>query len=132
MEFKFLGEEFELYFGLLYSVVSLPNLIMPFFGWMLNVRFGLPLMYGIYGSFIMIGQFILSMGCHYRSIVPMIIGRFIFGLGFQLVCTCKNQMLMHWFYKREVALPFSICQMVIDIAKFLSFYISPRILSNVK
>lgn len=112
-------------------MVSLPNLIMPIFGWLLNVRFGFQLMYVFYGSFIMFGQLILSLGCYYRAIIPMIIGRTIYGCGFQMVNTCKNQMIMHWFYKGEVALPFSICQMVIDFMKFSCFYITPRILNTV-
>lgn len=130
-EFKFLGEDFEFYFGILYSVTSLPNIIMPFFGWMLNARLGIPFMYVIYGSFIMIGQFILCLGCQYRSIFVMIIGRTIFGLGYQLLCTCKNQMLMHWFFKNDVSFPFGLCQGVIDFSKFMCFYLSPRIVKTV-
>lgn len=126
-EFEFLGEDFELYFGILYSVVSLPNLVMPFIGWMLNVRFGLPLMYVLYGSTIMIGQFFIAIGCQYRSIITMIIGRAIFGLGYQLVCNCKNIFILNWFFKSDVAFPFSICQCVIDLTKFMCFYLSPRI-----
>ena len=131
MDFKFLGDEFEVYFGILYSIVSLPNLVFPFIGWMLNVRFGIALMYVIYAAFIMIGQLVLALGFQYRCIMPMILGRMIFGLGFQMMSICRNQMLIHWFYKGEVGICFGIAQMIVDLTKFSCFYINPLILNSV-
>lgn len=80
----------------------------------------------------MFGQLILSLGCQYRSIVPMIIGRGIYGLGFQMINICKNQLLISWFDKKEVGLAFSLGQMVIDITKLMCFYITPQLLNQVR
>ena len=59
----------------------------------------------------------------------MIIGRGIYGLGYQMVCICKNIFLTHWFFKSDVSLPFSLCQCTIDITKFICFYFSPKIIN---
>ena len=132
MDFKkSLGDDFELYFGILYSVTSLPNLIFPLIGWYFNVRCGIAFMYVIYAALIMIGQLVLTLGCQYRSILPMIIGRMIFGMGFQMIHICKNQMLIAWFYKSELGFAFSIPQMTVDLTKFGCFFICPIILKTV-
>jgi len=130
-EFDFLGNHYEIYFGILYSVVALPNFIVPYFGSFLNIKLGLRFMYIINGSFIMIGQFFVSLGVTYKSINTLIIGRFLFGLGYQTTVMCKNQMIIKWFLKSEVSLPMSITLCITDLSKFLCFLISPRVITFV-
>jgi len=69
-----LGEHFEYYFNLLYSLVIFPNIFLPFIGGLLIMKCGLRTMYLIYMIFLIIGQLIFAIGCHYKSIIFMLIG----------------------------------------------------------
>ena len=130
-EFFFLGEKYEMYFGLLYSAVALPNLIVPFIGSLLNIKLGLRFMFMINGSFIMIGQFIVFIGISNKSIITMITGRFIYGLGYQNTVICKNQMIIKWFFSHELSIPITITLSLSDLSKFFCFFVSPRVISFV-
>lgn len=125
-------KNFETFFGLLYSLEAFPNLIIPILGSLLNIKYGLRFMYVIYGSTIFLGQLFVCIGMEYKSFILMLIGRGIYGLGYQTVVICKNQILINWFFKTEVALPISISLCITDFSKFMSFYISPRVVEYVR
>jgi hypothetical protein len=88
-------------------------------------------MYVINGSFLVIGQFIVCMGVTYKSIITMIFGRLIFGIGFQTTIMCKTMMIIRWFLKSHLSVPMSVTLAISDLSKFLCFLISPRIIKFV-
>ena len=67
--------------SLLYTVYSLPNMILPFFGGVMldsiGMRFGLLLFTGV----LTLGQFLFAMGGAQEKFWLMLVGRVVFGLG---------------------------------------------------
>ena len=72
-------DEFE--FNLLYSVYSMPNLVIPFFGGMLIDRFGVRYSIVVFLIVLLAGQSIFTAGGYIHKYYVMIIGRIIFGMG---------------------------------------------------
>jgi nitrate/nitrite transporter NarK len=126
-----LGNSFEYYFGLLYSLYSLPNIIIPFIGGILVMRFGIRSMYVVFELLIVIGQFIFALGCQSTSMQTMLLGRIIFGLGGESLNICQNAMIVKWFFKSQIALPLGLTISVSRIGSVLNDVFSPRLVSNV-
>lgn len=130
-QFKHLGKSFEYYFNMLYSVYSMPNIILPFFGGLLVMYFGIRTMYFVFGVFLMLGQFIFAIGGSYNSIYVMLFGRIVFGFGGESLNITQNAMICKWFLKSEIALPLGMTISISRLGSVLNDNISPR-LSTVK
>ena len=69
-------------FTSLYSCYSWPNVILPVVGgFLIDSVFGLRLGTIIFSVFILLGQLLLSLGAHCKSLVLMDVARFCFGIG---------------------------------------------------
>jgi len=131
IQFSHLGENFEYYFGLLYSLYSMPNIVLPFFGGILIMKYGIRTMYMVFGVLILIGQFIFSIGCQYYSMNIMLLGRIIFGLGGECINICQNAMIVKWFFKSELALPLGLALSVSRLGSVLNDVASPKMINHV-
>lgn len=68
-------------FNLLYTVYSLPNIILPFFGGVLIDKIGARTAILLFSTIIMIGQLVCVWGASNLSFWTLITGRVIFGMG---------------------------------------------------
>ena len=68
-------DNYEYIFQLMYSVYSLPNIILPLIGGILIFQFGNRVMYITFGLLVLIGQFIFAFGCNANSTTMMLIGK---------------------------------------------------------
>ena len=73
--------QFEVYYDLLYSVYSIPNIVLPLFGGLLVDKAGLYISLNLFSSLILVGQAVFATGCSLGSLPLMLVGRFLFGLG---------------------------------------------------
>jgi MFS family permease len=73
--------DYEFNFGLLYTLYSAPNVILPFFGGYLVDRIGVRTCLLIFCTLITVGQLLFSFGISIHSWPVMFIGRLVFGLG---------------------------------------------------
>ena len=126
-----LKDSFDYYFSLLYSLYSLPNIILPFIAGLLIIKFGNRSMYIVFGSLITIGQLIFAIGCKNSSIKTMLVGRFIFGLGGESINISKNEMIVKWFYKSQMALPYGLSISISRMLTVLNNILSPRLVESV-
>ena len=124
-QFDFLGDKFEYYYNLLYSLYSLVNIIIPFIGGTLIKIYGNSTMFIIFGIFIILGQLIVYIGCKNLSILTMIIGRIIFGLGGESLNITQMAVVVDWFYKSETALPMGFTLTLSRCGSFLNDLLSP-------
>lgn len=70
-------------YGFLYSMYSLPNLVLPLFSGMLFDRLGTrPVMLACF-SLIMLGQFTMMMGGFLMNFKLLLLGRFMLGVGYE-------------------------------------------------
>ena len=68
-------------FALTYSVYSLPNMVLPFFGGYFCDRFGAARCLVVFAILITAGQALFAFGVSVTSIPLVLMGRVVFGLG---------------------------------------------------
>ncbi|KAJ3024789.1 UNVERIFIED_CONTAM: hypothetical protein HDU68_007777 [Siphonaria sp. JEL0065] len=74
-------ETYQYQLNLLYSLYSLPNIVLPFFGGYLVDRFGTRKLMTVLSSLVCLGQLLFTFGVIYRHYMLMQFGRIVFGLG---------------------------------------------------
>lgn len=84
-------------FNLLYTVYSLPNIILPFFGGILIDKMGARTAIMIFSTTILVGQAICIVGAYYLKFWVMIVGRVIFGMGSESLNASQNSIMAQWF-----------------------------------
>lgn len=119
--------DFEYVFNLMYSLYSLPNIILPLIGGVLIFKYGYRIMFLVFGFCILIGQLIFAMGCSCKSITIMLIGRAIFGLGGESINTTQFSIILQWFAPNEIAFALGLCLSSARFGNVLNDFISPRI-----
>jgi MFS family permease len=124
---KSVGDNFEYFFNMLYSVYSLPNIILPLIGGILIFKFGYRLMFLIFGFCVLLGQFVFAMGCSTKSVSLMLTGRILFGFGGESLNTTQYAMIIQWFAPNELAFSMGLCLSLARIGNVLNDVISPRI-----
>jgi len=119
--------DFEYVFNLMYSLYSLPNIVLPLIGGVLIFKYGYRIMFLVFGFCILIGQLIFAMGCSCKSITIMLIGRAIFGLGGESINTTQFSIILQWFAPNEIAFALGLCLSSARFGNVLNDFISPRI-----
>lgn len=96
-------DEFAYYFNLLYTVYSLPNVILPLaFGYVMD-RAGIRISIVCLGGVVFLGSLLVALGVYVGSISMMLFGRFIFGLGGESLQVAQSALLYQMFRGEEVA-----------------------------
>lgn len=90
-------------YSLLYSVYSMPNMVLPLLGGILldsiGVRLGLILFCGI----LALGQAIFMIGGYTNNFSTMIAGRVVFGMGGESMQVAQSSIVSAWFKGKELA-----------------------------
>lgn len=119
--------DFEYTFNLMYSVYSLPNIILPLIGGVFIFKYGYRIMFLVFGASILIGQLIFAIGCSSKSIPLMLIGRTVFGFGGESINTTQLSVILQWFAPNEIAFAMGLCVSCAKMGNVLNDIISPRI-----
>ena len=101
--------------GLLQGIYSFPNIIMVLIGGFIIDRIGTKKANLIFAVLCMLGAWITAMS---SSLVPMAIGRLIFGLGAESMIVGVTTTLARWFKGKELSFAFGLN---LTIARFGSF-----------
>ncbi|EGR34440.1 major facilitator superfamily protein, putative [Ichthyophthirius multifiliis] len=120
-------EDAEIYYSFLYTVYSMPNIVLPLYGGVLSDLIGYRKMTIIFLLFITIGQIIITCGINVKSLKIMILGRFIFGIGGESLGISINSLIVNWFQGNEVSFAQSIKLSIIRFASVLNSQLTPRI-----
>ena len=91
------ADSFELLFSLLYSVYSVPNIVLPFFGGYFIDRFGVRVCLFWFVFLILLGQFFFTIGLILKSWGVMFLGRILYGLGGESLGVANSSLLSEWF-----------------------------------
>lgn len=94
--------EFNYYFNLLYTVYSIPNIVLPFFGGFFVSKLGARWMNVLFSSCILAGQIVFSFGLTVHSFPLMLAGRVLFGLGGESLCVGQSTIVAQWFEGKEL------------------------------
>jgi hypothetical protein len=101
-------EQFELEFNLLYTVYSIPNVILPFIGGALVDQLGASFMVPMFVSFCVVGQAIFTLGTARKHWQLMLLGRIVYGLGGESTYVACSTVLSEWFAGKEMAFAFGL------------------------
>ena len=118
---------FEYYFNLLYSVYSIPNIVLPLVGGLLVDKVGLYFSLNLFSAFILAGQAVFAAGCSIGSLQVMLLGRFLFGLGGESISVAQSALIERWFQQGELALALGLCLSVARLGSVVNNALSPYI-----
>mmetsp|Transcript_30664 Transcript_30664/g.66266 ORF Transcript_30664/g.66266 Transcript_30664/m.66266 type:complete len:585 (+) Transcript_30664:268-2022(+) len=124
------SSNYETHFNLLYTVYSVPNVILPLFGGTFVDRYGAPLCLTLFALTTFLGATVLSIGVANQSWEVMYLGRFVFGLGMESLCVAQSTILSDWFDGREVALAMGIRRGISVLGKVWNNIMSPIVAND--
>ena len=126
-------EEFEVKFNLLYTVYSIPNIVIPLLlGSMLCARYGAAKCVVIFSVFVCLGQAVVSLGLAAASLRIMLLGRFIFGLGGENLAVAASTLLQDWFLGAELGFSMGISLSVSRLGSVINNIASPTLAAQGK
>uniref|UniRef100_K3WG66 Lysosomal dipeptide transporter MFSD1 n=1 Tax=Globisporangium ultimum (strain ATCC 200006 / CBS 805.95 / DAOM BR144) TaxID=431595 RepID=K3WG66_GLOUD len=120
-------ERYEFLFNLLYTLYSVPNILLPFFGGVLVDRFGARVMLVTFSIAILVGQIIFAIGCSMYSFNIMLLGRVVFGFGGESLGVAQGTLVASWFKNSELALALGINLSVARLGSVINNELSPAI-----
>ncbi|KAL3671796.1 hypothetical protein V7S43_003705 [Phytophthora oleae] len=118
-------DRYEFLFNLLYTLYSIPNILLPFFGGVLVDRFGARVMLFAFSTAILAGQLIFATGCSLSSFNMMLFGRVVFGFGGESLGVAQGTLVASWFKNSELALALGINLSVARLGSVINNELSP-------
>eukprot|EP00520_Triparma_pacifica_P017792 CAMPEP_0118668346 /NCGR_PEP_ID=MMETSP0785-20121206/20294_1 /TAXON_ID=91992 /ORGANISM="Bolidomonas pacifica, Strain CCMP 1866" /LENGTH=588 /DNA_ID=CAMNT_0006562907 /DNA_START=19 /DNA_END=1785 /DNA_ORIENTATION=+ len=116
-------------YNLLYTVYSIPNMALPFFGGYFVDKLGAPSCLIIFGSLILCGQTLFAFGSSITSWPVMWAGRVLFGLGGENLTVAQSALLAQWFRGKELAFAFGVNLSISRLGSVINNFISPMLAS---
>jgi MFS family permease len=117
--------DFESNFELLYSVYSMPNVILPFFGGIMVDKLGTRATLVGFNVVLTVASAFVALGCSWGSMGFMIFGRVVYGLAGESLTVVQSAILTQWFKGKELALTFGISLAFSRGGSVLNNYSSP-------
>lgn len=120
----------EVQYNLLYSVYSLPNIILPFFGGYILDYFGVKVGVLLYVTLIISGQALFTLGCYTGNFDLLVLGRCIYGIGDESLNVAQSTIVTMWFKGKELTTALGISLCVCRLGSSLNSYLSPLLYSQ--
>lgn len=124
-------DDFETLFSLLYTVYSVPNVILPFFGGYFVDRLGVRMCLIIFAVCITVGQLVFAIGLSAQSWPIMFLGRVIFGLGGENLGVANSAVLSVWFEGKELAFAFGLNLSIARLGSVINNLVSPALANSI-
>eukprot|EP00560_Eucampia_antarctica_P007462 CAMPEP_0197826808 /NCGR_PEP_ID=MMETSP1437-20131217/3707_1 /TAXON_ID=49252 ORGANISM="Eucampia antarctica, Strain CCMP1452" /NCGR_SAMPLE_ID=MMETSP1437 /ASSEMBLY_ACC=CAM_ASM_001096 /LENGTH=556 /DNA_ID=CAMNT_0043427397 /DNA_START=255 /DNA_END=1925 /DNA_ORIENTATION=+ len=121
------SKHFATDFNLLYSVYSMPNIILPLFGGNIVDRAGAPACMVVFAFILFVGQVIFASGTCVRHWSIMLLGRVVYGLGGESISVASSTLASQWFEGKELAFSFGVNLAVSRLGSVINNMISPVI-----
>ena len=114
-------------FNVIYSIYSLPNIILPFLSGFLIDRLGVRLSLVLFAILVIIGQGIMTYGAFKFNFTLLLIGRAVFASGGDCIVIAKSTIIAKWFIGKELsfALGAGIC--IAKLGSSLASFMGPQI-----
>ena len=100
---------------MLFTVYSLPNIIVPLFGGIMLDKIGVRKSLVIFCTILTLGQFVFCLGGQLQSYKIMVIGRAIFGLGGENMGVGQSVIVSQWFKGGELNVAFGVIASVCSL-----------------
>jgi hypothetical protein len=122
--------DFETLFSLLYTVYSVPNIILPFFGGYFVDSWGVRICLLIFACLISAGQAVFALGLSLKSWPLMFVGRCIFGFGGENLGVANSAILSVWFEGKELAFAFGLNLSIARLGSVINNLVSPALANS--
>lgn len=117
----------DVQFNILYSIYSLPNIILPFIGGVLIDHLGVRIAMNLFGFILIIGQGLFTYGAYIENFSVMVLGRFVFGLGGESLAVSQLPMVSKWFSMEELSFAWGFGRAAIRVGSSLNGFFTPKI-----
>jgi MFS family permease len=124
-------DDFATLFSLLYTVYSVPNIILPFFGGYFIDRLGVRVCMLTFAMCITIGQLIFALGLSVKSWPIMFLGRIVYGFGGENLGVANSAILSVWFEGKELAFAFGLNLSIARLGSVINNLVSPAIANGI-
>lgn len=118
--------DYETMYSLLYTVYSLPNIILPFFGGYFVDLMGVRLCLLVFAGLILLGQVVFAIGLSAKSWPIMFVGRVIYGFGGESLSVGNSALLAQWFAGKELAFAFGLNLSIARLGSVINNLVSPQ------
>lgn len=115
------------HFSLLYTVYSIPNMVLPILGGVFLDRIGMRQGLILFTSILTVGQLVFTMGGYQSNFDMMIAGRVIFGIGGESMCVAQSAIVSSWFKGKELAFALGINMSVTRLGAVLNSVVVPSL-----
>eukprot|EP00039_Didymoeca_costata_P016515 m.297845 g.297845 ORF g.297845 m.297845 type:complete len:690 (-) comp16404_c0_seq4:67-2136(-) len=119
------ASRWQTWYGMLYSVYSFPNIVLPFFGGFLVDRLGVLRMLVVFNVTLCAGQLLFALGGSLKSIPVMLAGRVLFGFGGENLTVAQSALIAVWFKNKELAFSLGLCLSLSRLGSVANNFISP-------
>jgi len=115
------------HFSLLYTVYSIPNMILPLLGGILLDTIGVRLGLIFFCAVLTLGQFVFMLGGFATSYDEMIAGRVIFGMGGESMQVAQSAVISLWFKGKELAFALGLNLSVARLGSVINGVVVPSV-----
>ena len=130
--------ETSILYNQLYSVISLPNIFLPFVGSILIYKFGIHITSFSLNLFVFIGQVIFTIAGYLanddsKDYIPYCValfGRFIYGIGGEILNVCQITIISSYFKNKELSFAIGMYYSCTWLAVSFWNYLVPTIASE--
>lgn len=122
----------NLQYNLLFSVYSVPNMILPLVGGYIIDKLGIRFSVCLFSLLVFIGQSFFFLGIYQKSYYCMILGRTILGFGGETLPIAKAVAIIKWFPVHGQAFAFGLAMAATKLAGMSNSFLTPRLYSLTK
>ncbi|KAI8801185.1 major facilitator superfamily domain-containing protein, partial [Cladochytrium replicatum] len=123
-------DQYQFELNLLYTVYSVPNIVLPFVGGHLVDTLDPRLVLLGFSAFVCLGQTIFAIGVVTKNFGVMLVGRGVFGIGGECISVVQAAITTQWFRGKEVAFALGLNLCIARLGSVSNTILSPRIASR--
>jgi MFS family permease len=117
-------------YSLLYTVYSMPNMVLPIFGGVFLDKIGIRSGLLLFTCILTLGQLVFMIGGYNHNYNWLIAGRVIFGMGGECMCVAQSAIVSVWFKGKELAFALGINMSVSRLGSVANGAIVPSVYEN--
>ena len=115
------------HFSLLYTVYSIPNMILPLLGGILLDSIGVRMGLILFAAILTLGQFLFMLGGYALSYDEMIAGRVIFGMGGESMQVAQSSIISVWFKGKELNFAMGLNLSIGRLGSVINGFVVPEV-----
>jgi len=115
------------HYSLLYTVYSLPNMVLPILGGLFLDKIGIRSGLLLFTFVLTLGQLVFTIGGYNSDYNTMLAGRVIFGMGGESMSVAQSAIVSVWFKGKELAFALGINMSISRLGSVLNAAVVPSV-----